>query len=225
MPNEALRFQPRGSAQAALVRDTGRTGVNPFAGSDRQGARLLGKAQGRARARPRGARQDRRRLEAEFAAIRNAAGAAGIGDGAGGHARAGAAAHRQGAARRAHAREIQALRGAAAAKAERSAPGTIWTYEGGTLVPHEVRLGLADGYVTEITDGLGRRRQVVAARARALASDAAPRLARRSSPAIWSRPTARRQRDRRAARRQRRGGARRISRRHRRTPAPANRPS
>ena len=49
VPNEALRFQPRGPAEA-LVRDTGATGASPVAsaGDDRT-ARLLDTAEGRSR--------------------------------------------------------------------------------------------------------------------------------------------------------------------------------
>jgi hypothetical protein len=31
---------------------------------------------------------------------------------------------------------------------------TVWTYEDGGLVSHQLRLGLADANVTEVTDGL-----------------------------------------------------------------------
>ena len=31
---------------------------------------------------------------------------------------------------------------------------TVWTYDGGRLVPHQVRLGLSDSNLTEVTDGL-----------------------------------------------------------------------
>jgi hypothetical protein len=30
----------------------------------------------------------------------------------------------------------------------------VWTYEGGRLVPHQLRLGLSDSNLTEVTDGL-----------------------------------------------------------------------
>ena len=38
---------------------------------------------------------------------------------------------------------------------------TLWAYENGTLVPREVRLGLADGNVTEVVDGLPEGANVV----------------------------------------------------------------
>src|SRR3989337_2323768 len=38
---------------------------------------------------------------------------------------------------------------------------TLWTYEDGAFWPHEVRLGLADGSVTEVAEGLAEGAQVV----------------------------------------------------------------
>jgi hypothetical protein len=37
----------------------------------------------------------------------------------------------------------------------------LWTYEDGALVPHDVRLGLADSSVTEVVQGLPEGAQVV----------------------------------------------------------------
>jgi hypothetical protein len=31
---------------------------------------------------------------------------------------------------------------------------TVWAYEGGSLVPHQLRLGLSDANLTEVTGGL-----------------------------------------------------------------------
>ena len=45
--------------------------------------------------------------------------------------------------------------------------GTIWTLEGGRLVPRRVRIGLEDGSQTEIVDGL-KEGAVVVLRAREL---------------------------------------------------------
>jgi hypothetical protein len=39
--------------------------------------------------------------------------------------------------------------------------GTVWTYDNGALWPHEERLGLSDGSVTEIRDGLPEGANVV----------------------------------------------------------------
>ncbi len=60
VPNEALRFQPRGPAQAALARDAWSTGAILTRSGDRAGA-PAGTAQGSARARRRGVGQDPRR--------------------------------------------------------------------------------------------------------------------------------------------------------------------
>ena len=38
---------------------------------------------------------------------------------------------------------------------------TIWTYKDGAFWPNEVRLGLADGSVTEVTEGLAEGAEVV----------------------------------------------------------------
>jgi hypothetical protein len=38
---------------------------------------------------------------------------------------------------------------------------TLWSYEGGSLVPREVRLGLADQNATEVVDGLPEGADVV----------------------------------------------------------------
>jgi hypothetical protein len=38
---------------------------------------------------------------------------------------------------------------------------TIWTYSDGAFWPHEVRLGLTDGSITEITEGLTEGAEVV----------------------------------------------------------------
>jgi hypothetical protein len=38
---------------------------------------------------------------------------------------------------------------------------TIWTYENGAFWPHEVRLGLTDGNLTEIVEGLPEGASVV----------------------------------------------------------------
>ncbi len=121
VPSEALRFQPRGPAQAALARDGWATGVDARRRRPRRAP--AGKAQGTSsssakrswarstpRSRPSSPRSGMPARPATAACAR-------------GHARAGAAAHRQGAARRAHAREIQEIRGDGAAKAERAAPG------------------------------------------------------------------------------------------------------
>ena len=120
VPNEALRFQPRGPAQAALARDAWSTGSVLPAGE--RGARLLQKLKDELELSDDELGKIRAALEAEFAAIKNA-GPPGTAPAHRGCARAGAHAHRQGAARRAHAGAIQAIRGDGAAAARRTAPG------------------------------------------------------------------------------------------------------
>lgn len=160
VPNEALRYQPRGSAQAALVRDNWATGVNPFAGSDRR-ARLLARLKDELELGQDELSKIDAGLEAEFAAIRNAAGAAGT------------ATAQEDMREQARLRIAKVLRAVLTPEKykryeelQRQRPtgprrGTLWTYEGGVLVPYEVRLGLSDGQLTEIVDGLPEGAQVV----------------------------------------------------------------
>ena len=121
VPNEALRFQPRGPAQAALARDelVDRLDAGPV--GERGGA-AAGEAKTELELGAGRDGQGQAALEAEFAAIQNA-GPPGTAPMSGRCARAGAHAHRQGAARRAHARAIQEIRGDGAATTERPAPG------------------------------------------------------------------------------------------------------
>ncbi|HWM30604.1 MAG TPA: efflux RND transporter periplasmic adaptor subunit [Methyloceanibacter sp.] len=160
VPNEALRYQPRGSAQAALARDNWASGVNPFAGSDRR-ARLLARLKNDLDLGQEELGKIDAELEIEFAAIRNAAGAAGT------------ATAQEDMREQARLRIAKVLRTVLTPEKykryeelQRQRPSgprraTLWTYEGGTLVPYEVRLGLADAYVTEISDGLAEGAQVV----------------------------------------------------------------
>lgn len=159
VPNEALRYQPRGAAQAALVRDSWASGVNPL-GSDRR-ARFLARIKEQLELGEDELRKINDGLEAEFAAIRNAASAAGT------------ATAQEDMRQQAQLRIAKVLRSVLTTEKykryeelqrQRSTGprrATLWTYEGGTLVPYEVRLGLADPYVTEITDGLAEGAQVV----------------------------------------------------------------
>ena len=159
VPNEALRYQPRGAAQAALVRDNWASGVNPLSGDRR--ARFLARIKEQLELDEEELSKINDGLEAEFAAIRNAAGAAGT------------ATAQEDMREQARLRIAKVLRAVLTPERykryeelQRQRPSgprraTLWTYEGGTLVPHEVRLGLADAYVTEITDGLAEGAQVV----------------------------------------------------------------
>ena len=121
VPSEALRFQPRGPAQAALARDSWATGsmLGPVG---ERGARLLEKLKTELELGEDEMGKIKAALEAEFAAIQSA-GPPGMAPMSDGCARAGAHAHRQGAARGALARAIQEIRGDGAAKTERPAPG------------------------------------------------------------------------------------------------------
>jgi HlyD family secretion protein len=160
VPNEALRYQPRGAAQAALVRDSWASGVNPFAGDDRR-ARLLARLKDQLDLGQDELSKINAGLEAEFAAIRSSAAAAGT------------ATAQEDMREQARMRIAKVLREVLTPEKykryeelQRQRPTgprrtTLWTYEGGALVPYEVRLGLADGNVTEIVDGLSEGAQVV----------------------------------------------------------------
>jgi HlyD family secretion protein len=158
VPSEALRFQPRGPAQAALARDAWATGSMLPAGE--RGARFLAKLKDELELGEEELGKIRAALEAEFAAIRNAGppGAAAITD---------------------DVREQVRMRIAKVLRAvltpekykkyedmARRRPGgprraTLWTYKDGAFWPNEVRLGLADGSVTEVTEGLPEGAEVV----------------------------------------------------------------
>ncbi|HYJ57845.1 MAG TPA: efflux RND transporter periplasmic adaptor subunit [Methyloceanibacter sp.] len=158
VPTEALRFQPRGPAQAALARDGWSTGA-VLAGGDR-GARLLQRLKEQLELSEEELDEIRAALEAEFAAIRNA-----------GPPALGVA--QEDMREQARLRIAKVLRAALAPEKykkyeemARQRPGgprraTLWTYSDGAFWPHEVRLGLADGTVTEIREGLAEGAQVV----------------------------------------------------------------
>jgi HlyD family secretion protein len=158
VPTEALRYQPRGLAQAALVRDTWSTsGVNPLA-SDRR-ARLLARLKDQLELAEEELDRINAGLEVEFAEIRSAA--------------AGTAAAEEDMREQARLRIAKVLRAVLSPEkykryeeTQRQRPagprrGTLWTYENGALWPHEVRLGLSDGTLTEIRDGLPEGANVV----------------------------------------------------------------
>jgi HlyD family secretion protein len=153
VPNEALRFQPRGPAEA-LIQDGGATGsaLAPSDGHDRT-ARMLERLKVDLGLSAEELEKVRAGVEAEFAVLR-AGGTPGLG------------------ASQDDARE-QALRRVAKVlrtvldpdrykkyeELQRSRPGsprygTIWTLAGGRLVPNRVQLGLEDGSRTEVTEGL-----------------------------------------------------------------------
>lgn len=159
VPNEALRFQPRGPAQAAIARDAWSTGAVLVASGDRR-ARLLQRLKEQLELNEEELGQIDAALEVEFAAIKNA------GPPAGGAAQ-------EDMREQARMRIAKVLRAVLMPEkykkyeeTARQKPGgrrraTLWTYEDGGLWPHEVRLGLADGSVTEIVEGLADGAQVV----------------------------------------------------------------
>jgi HlyD family secretion protein len=158
VPNEALRFQPVGPA-AALVRDPGQTAAVQAASADRS-ARLLDKLKAGLGLSEADLDKVRAGLETEFTTIRNAG-------------PPGAAPSEGDAREQARMRIAKVLRAVLAPeqyqkyqemqKQRPTGPrkATLWTYESGGLVPHEVRLGLADANTTEVEDGLSDGANVV----------------------------------------------------------------
>jgi HlyD family secretion protein len=158
VPSEALRFQPRGPAQAALARDAWATG-SVLATGDRR-ARLLARLKEQLELTEDDLGKINAGLEAEFATIKNA-GPPAVG------------------VSQEDMREQARMRIAKVLRAElspekykkyeemaRRRPGgsrraTIWTYSDGAFWPHEVRIGLTDGSITEITEGLTEGAEVV----------------------------------------------------------------
>ena len=159
VPSEALRFQPRGTAQASLVRDSWATGVNPLATGDRRG-RLLARLKEQLALGEEELGKIDAALEAEFVALRNAG-------------PPGTAAPQDDIGEQVRMRTAKVLRAVLTPEKykryeelQRQRPSgprrtTLWTYESGVLVPREVRLGLSDGSLIEVTDGLKEGSAVV----------------------------------------------------------------
>ena len=159
VPSEALRFQPRGPAQAALTRDGWSTGAILTRAGDR-GARLLEKLRTQLELSEEEMGRIRTALDAEFAAIRSAG-------------PPGAAPMAEDVREQVRMRIAKVLRAVLTPEKykkyeemARQRPGgprrvTVWTYEDGAFWPHEVRLGLTDGSLTEIVDGLPEGASVV----------------------------------------------------------------
>ena len=153
LPHHALRFQPRGPAEA-LVSDTSATGATRTLGKLRRAHRPPARqADGRPGVDAGGDRQSalRRRGRVRCASQRRAA------------RRRGESGDAREQARLRVAKVLRAVltpeRYKKYEEIQRSRPtsprsGTIWIYSSGRLVPHHVRLGLSDANVTEITDGL-----------------------------------------------------------------------
>ncbi|HEX2448636.1 MAG TPA: efflux RND transporter periplasmic adaptor subunit [Methyloceanibacter sp.] len=159
VPSDALRFQPRGPLQAALARDAWSTGAVLASGGDRAG-RLLEKLRTELELNEEEMGKIRAALEAEFAAIRSA--------GPPGTAPMSADVREQ-----VRLRIAKVLRAVLSpdkykqyeemARQRPSGPRrvTLWTYQDGAFWPHEVRLGLTDGNLTEIVEGLPEGAPVV----------------------------------------------------------------
>jgi HlyD family secretion protein len=153
VPNDALRFQPRGPAEA-LISDATATVSTPTASAagDRTN-RLLDRLKVDLGLSPEEVAKVRSGVEAEFAALRSAG-------------PPGAGPNQEDAREQARMRVAKVLRTVLAPdrykkyeelqRARPSSPrsATVWTYEGGRLVPHQLRLGLSDSNLTEVTDGL-----------------------------------------------------------------------
>ncbi len=154
VPNEALRFQPRGRAEA-LIEENGATGSMRGSGSagDERTARMLERLKADLGLTPDEVEKIKKGVEAEFAVLK-AASSSGVG------------ASQEDAREQARMRVAKVLRTVLAPdrykkyeelqRARPSSPrfGTIWTLEDGRLVPNRVRLGLEDGSQAEVTDGL-----------------------------------------------------------------------
>lgn len=159
VPNESLRFQPRGPAEA-LIHDAGAGAMRPARDGDDRTARMLERLQADLGLNPAEIEKVRAGVEAEFAVLR-AAGTPGLGS------------TQEDAREQARMRVGKVLRAVLSPDQykkyetiQRSRPGsarfaTIWTLEGGKLVPRRVRLGLDDGSQTEIVDGLDAGSRVV----------------------------------------------------------------
>ncbi|MGH6866282.1 MAG: efflux RND transporter periplasmic adaptor subunit [Methyloceanibacter sp.] len=159
VPNEALNYQPHGSAQAALVRDNWAAGVNAISVTD-QRERFVARLKEELELNDTEASNIDATLAREFADLdpgsrpRNPEGL-------------------QEYLGQIRARIYRVLRASLSPEQykryealERQRPTgprsvTLWTYEGGVLVPHEVRLGLADTNSTEIKEGLGEGDPIV----------------------------------------------------------------
>ena len=141
VPNDALRYQPRGPAEA-LVSDTSATGATQAARSaDERTGRLLDRLKVDLALTPEEIDKVRSGVEAEFAALRSI-GPQGVGG------------SQEDAREQARLRVAKVLRAVLTPERykkyeelQRSRPtsprsGTIWIYDGGRLVPHHVRLGL-----------------------------------------------------------------------------------
>src|SRR6478735_768499 len=153
VPNDALRFQPRGPAEALISDATATVSTPTASAAGERTNRLLDRLKVDLELTPEEVDKVRSGVEAEFAALRSAG-------------PPGAGPNQEDAREQARMRVAKVLRAVltpdrykkyeelqhARPSSPRSA--TVWTYEGGRLVPHQLRLGLSDSNLTEVTDGL-----------------------------------------------------------------------
>jgi HlyD family secretion protein len=158
VPNEALRFEPRGAAESIAAADpvTG----SGTAGRTSPGQQMITRLAAELELTPEQMERVRTALETEFANGR----AAGV---------PGAARFPDQERDQRRARIVTALRTALTPEQfkryedlQRGRPAgarqsTVWTYDRGMLIPHRVRLGLADDNRTEIVEGLEEGAAVV----------------------------------------------------------------
>jgi HlyD family secretion protein len=157
VPNEALRYQPRGPAQAALVRDGLSTGVVSLG---ERGGRLLGHLKAELELTPEEMTKIETQINTELAAF-NSAAPPGTGP---------APTELREQVRMRIAKVLKSVLSPEKYKKYeemvRQRPNgprrvTLWTLENGMLVPREVKIGLADGNVTEVAEGLPEGTNVV----------------------------------------------------------------
>src|SRR5262249_26411863 len=153
VPNDALRFQPRGSAEALISDATGTVATQAALGAGDRTSRLVDRLKVDLELSPEEVNKVRSGVEAEFAALRSAS-------------PSGAGPNQEDAREQARMRVAKVLRTVLTPdrykkyeqmqRARLSSPrsATVWTYEVGRLVPHQLRLGLSDSNLTEVTNGL-----------------------------------------------------------------------
>jgi HlyD family secretion protein len=159
VPNEALRFQPRGPAEA-LVRNDAGAPAHVASDGDHRTARMLERLRSDLGLKPEEIAKVRQGVEAEFAVLRRSM-------------QPGSMASQEDAREQARLRVAKVLRSVLSPEQyrkyqelQRARPGgprsgTVWSYENGVLVPNQVRFGLSDGSHTEISEGLKEGARIV----------------------------------------------------------------
>jgi HlyD family secretion protein len=157
--NEALRFQAAGPATALLPQSASAAALPASTLNDR-GARLIDRLRTELGLKEEDLQKIREGLETEFATMKTASGpAASPGDGNNREqARMRIAKVLRASLTPDQYRKFQELQRQRPAGPRRA---TLWTFEGGQLVAHQVRIGLADTNGTEVVDGLAEGARVV----------------------------------------------------------------